>query len=89
MDRSIGSRARRVLLTLAAFAAVTALISASPHAEDQAPAVVKIGFLGERVKRAAPEPYLDPPPPMRVSPARGSASPTTTRPATSMASNSP
>ena len=56
MDRSIGSRARRVLLTLAAFAAVTALISASPRAEDQAPAVVKIGFLGERVKRAAPSP---------------------------------
>jgi ABC transporter substrate binding protein (PQQ-dependent alcohol dehydrogenase system) len=58
----IGHRHGRAVLALPVLAAMIALSASAPRAEEQSPAAVKIGFLGERVKREAPHPYLDPPP---------------------------
>ena len=62
MGRPIGRRSRRALLALSALAAVMAPALGSPRAAEQSSAAVQIGFIGQRVKREAPQPYLDPPP---------------------------
>jgi ABC transporter substrate binding protein (PQQ-dependent alcohol dehydrogenase system) len=58
----IGNRSRRACLALPALAVLMALPSGAPRAQEAPAAAVKIGFLGEQVKREAPQPYLDPPP---------------------------
>jgi ABC transporter substrate binding protein (PQQ-dependent alcohol dehydrogenase system) len=62
VSRLIGHRYGRAVLALPALAAMIALSASTPRAEEQSPAAVKIGYLGERVKREAPQAYLDPPP---------------------------
>src|SRR6202011_433854 len=62
VSRLIGHRYGRAVLALPALAAMIALSASTPRAGEQSPAAVKIGYLGERVKREAPQPYLDPPP---------------------------
>ena len=62
MGHTIGGRSRQTLCALSVLAAVMALTFGSPRAEEQGPAALKIGFLGEQMKREAPLPYLDPPP---------------------------
>ena len=53
----------RALAALAMPAALILAVAAGvARAEEQAPSAVNIGFLGELVKREAPQPYLDPPP---------------------------
>lgn len=57
---------RAIRLAAAAAIAGAAIIAALAHAparaDDPAPAVVHIGYLGEIIKRPPPEPYLDPTP---------------------------
>ena len=53
----------RALAALAVPAALVLAVAMGPaRAEEQGSAAMSIGFLGELVKREAPQPYLDPPP---------------------------
>lgn len=60
MARLLGIRSAGAWLALSAMAAV-AIAAAPALADEQSPASVKIGFLGQSVKREAPLPYLDAP----------------------------
>ena len=48
---------------LAGAATIATIAHVPARADDQTPAVVRIGYLGEIIKRPPPEPYLDAPPP--------------------------